>query len=132
MTSESRTQRAAEHRARTSITFQLQALVDAMEEDYTSEGGTDNDPAALNYFAAVSRQLTSQILGNAKIVNRWKRADGTLYVLALYSKSEVLDTAKSVAENPASKLAEAKIQMMLEDMDARLAKKMAVIPVDHD
>jgi len=132
MGNESRTQRAAEHRARNSVVFQLEVLVDAMEEDYTSEAGTDDDPAALNYFAAVSRQLASQALSEAKIIKRWKRSDGTLYVLTEFSKETVKNTAKSVAENSASRLAEAKAKVMLDDMDKQLEKKLKPIPVESD
>jgi hypothetical protein len=132
MGNESRTQKAAEHRARNSIAFQLEALVDAMEEDYTNEAGTDDDPAALNYFAAVDRQLASQALSEAKIIERWKRSDGTLYVLTGFSKETVKNIAKSVAENSASKLAEAKTKVMLDDMDKQLEKKLKPIPVEND
>jgi hypothetical protein len=132
MGNESRTQKAAENRARNSIAFQLQALVDSMEVDYTSEGGTDNDPAALNYFEAVSRQLASQALSGAKIIKRWKRSDGTLFVLTEFSKETVKNTAKNLAENSASRLGEAKKERMLDAMDKQLEKKLKIIPVESD
>jgi hypothetical protein len=132
MGNESRTQKAAEHRARTSVAFQLEVLVDTMEEDYTSEAGTDDDPAALNYFAAIDRQLASQALSEAKIIQRWKRSDGTLFVLTEFSKETVRNTAKSVAENSASRLAEAKAKVMLDEMDKQLEKKLKPIPVESD
>jgi hypothetical protein len=132
MGNESRTQKAAEHRARSSIAFQLQAMVDAMEVDYTSEGGTDDDPAALNYFEGVGRQLVSQALNEAKIIKRWKRSDGTLFVLTEFSKETVKDTVRSLAENSASRLAEAKKEIILEAMDKQLEKKLKPIPVESD
>jgi hypothetical protein len=130
MGNESRTQKAAEHRARTSIAYQLEAMVKAMSDDYTMEGGTDDDPAALSYFAEVSRQLTNQALIQAKVAKRWKRSDGTLYVLTEYSTDQAKRTAAQVASNPTSSLAEVKANMMIEKMNAELEKKMTPTRVE--
>jgi outer membrane murein-binding lipoprotein Lpp len=130
MGSESRTQKAAEHRSRVSIAQQLQAQVDALTEDYTREAGGDEDPAALNYFAEVSRALSSQALSDARIIKRWKRSDGTLFVLAEYSREKARSAARNVVNNPESRVAEAEKEIMINKMDDQLAARMKPISVE--
>jgi hypothetical protein len=133
MGNESRSQRAAENRARESVAFQVSVMVDAMQKDFTEEGGTDDDPAASNFFQAVNRQLASEVLRDARISKRWKGADATWFALAEYPKAAMAATIKKMAENSASKLAAAKTQLVMEEMDAQLAKKQEKMnPVDHD
>jgi hypothetical protein len=131
--SESRTQQMAESRARASVLFQVSTMIDGSEKNFTEESGTDNDPAALNFFQAVNRQLASEVLKDARITKRWKRDDGTLFVLTEYPKKNIADTVKKMAESPASRLSAAKAELAIEKMDEELAKKQQQMnPVDHD
>jgi hypothetical protein len=52
--------------------------------------------------------------------------------LTEFSKETVTNTAKSLAENSASRLAEAKTKVMLDEMDKQLEKKLKPIPVESD
>jgi hypothetical protein len=119
-----RSRSAAEHRARTSLTFQLEALVDAMETDYYSEAGTVKDAAVAEMFEAVDRQLASAVLRGAKINKREIGNDGTVYALAVYNQAEAENAIKGVIESAASKNARIKSDAALRAMDAAFSNKL--------
>jgi type IV pilus biogenesis protein CpaD/CtpE len=118
-----RSRSVAEHRARTSLTFQLEALVDAMETDYYSEGGTTNDTAVAEMFEGIDRQLASAAVQHAKITNRSVGKDGTVYAMVSYSESDAATAIKGVIESAASKGAKIKSDAALKAMDAAFAAK---------
>ncbi|GHV28534.1 hypothetical protein AGMMS4952_12430 [Spirochaetia bacterium] len=120
-----RSRSAAEHRARTSLTFQLEALVDAMETDYYSESGTIKDAAVAEMFEAVDRQLASTVLRGAKIKERAIGDDGTVYALAVYNQVEAENAIKGVIESAASKNARIKSDAALRAMNAAFANKLS-------
>ena len=81
---ESRGWKMAENRARTSISYQLTAIVEGMENDYQRQAGTDGDEVGQNFFEGVSRQLTASVLSGAKIVKRGVGSNGKYYALTSY------------------------------------------------
>jgi hypothetical protein len=119
-----RSRSAAEHRARTSLTFQLEALVDAMETDYYSEAGTIKDAAVAEMFEAVDRQLASAVLRGAKVKERKAGDDGTVYALVVYSEADAENAIKGVIESAASKNARIKSDAALRAMDAAFSNKL--------
>jgi hypothetical protein len=127
-----RSRSAAEHRARTSLTFQLESLVDAMETDYYSEAGAglSKDPAVAEMFEAVDRQLASAVLRRAKVNKRDVGGDGTVYALVAYDQAEAVDAIKGVIESAASKNARIQSDAALRAMDAAFAHKTPPEPVE--
>jgi hypothetical protein len=125
-----RSQSAAEHRARTSLTFQIEALVDAMETDYYSEAGTGNDGAAAEMFEAVDRQLASAVVRGAKVKQRAVGSDGTVYAMVAYNQAEVATAIKGVIESAASKNTRIKSDAALKAMDEAFAHKTSPEPVE--
>jgi hypothetical protein len=127
---EDRSRSAAEHRARTSLTFQLEALVDAMETDYYSESGTIDASAAAEMFEAVDRQLASAAVRGAKVMERSRGSDGTVYALIAYNQAEAENAIKRTIESAASKNARIKSDAALKAMDEAFANKMSPEPVE--
>jgi hypothetical protein len=125
-----RSRSAAEHRARTSLAFQLEALVDAMETDYYSESGTIKDAAVAEMFEAVDRQLASAVLRGAKVKERSIGSDDTVYALVVYNQAEAESAVKGVIENAASKNARIKSDAALKAMDTAFANKAPPAPVE--
>ncbi|GHV75413.1 hypothetical protein AGMMS49942_02340 [Spirochaetia bacterium] len=126
-----RSQSAAENRARTSLAFQLEALVDAMETDYYNEAGTIKDAAVAESFEAVSRQLASARVSGAKVTERKVGSDGTVYALVAYSQAAAKeDITKRLIETAASKNARIKTDAVLKAMDEALKNKSSPEPVD--
>jgi hypothetical protein len=118
MQSTNRSQQAAEHRARTSLTFQLNAYVRAMQVDYGKEAGTNHNMAAVELFENVDRQLASASLRDATVVQRFIGKDGTHWALVSYPKDSAKKEAVGIIENAASKAATIQKDAALKAMDA--------------
>jgi hypothetical protein len=86
-TNESRGWRMAENRARTSISYQITAIVRGMQVDYTRQAGSDGAETGQNFFEEVGRQLTITTLNGARVEQRGVGSNGTYYVLVSYSES---------------------------------------------
>ena len=125
-----RTRRAAEHRARTSLAFQLNAFVKAMEVDYGKEAGTTNNVAVVELFENIDRQLAAASLNGASITKRFVATDGTQYALISYPKNSAKASAKGVIENAASKAATIQKDIALKAMDEAFAEISKPKPVD--
>jgi len=125
-----RSRRAAEHRARNSLAFQLTAYVTAMQVDYGQEAGTTNDKAVTELFENVDRQLAVASLSGASVSKRFVAPDGTQYALIAYPTSSAKDSVKGVIENAASKAATIKKEAALKAMDNAINKITAPQPVD--
>jgi len=125
-----RSRRAAEHRARTSLAFQLNAYVKAMEVDYGKEAGTTNNKAVVELFENVDRQLAAAALSGANISKRFVAPDGTQYALISYPRNSAKETVKGVIENAASKAATIQKDLALKDMDKAFAEIMTPQPVE--
>ncbi|MDR1636916.1 MAG: LPP20 family lipoprotein [Treponema sp.] len=121
-TNESRGWKMAENRARNSISYQITAIVEGMQEDYTRQAGTDDAETSLNFFQDVGRQLTANVLNGARIEKRGIGSNGTYYVLVSYSESAIKD-AGSAAIQAAAKNAQISAENALQAMDAALAAK---------
>jgi len=118
MQNTNRSQQAAEHRARTSLVFQLNSYVRAMQVDYGKEAGTTNNMAALELFENVDRQLASQALQGATVVERFIGKDGTHWALVSYPKDSAKKDTAGIIENAASKAATIQKDAALKAMDA--------------
>jgi len=125
-----RSRRAAENRARTSLSFQLNTYVKAMEVDYGKEAGTTNDMASTELFENVSRQLTAVALSGASVSKRFVASDGTQYALIAYPKNSAKNTVKGVVENAASRAATVQKDLALKSMDKAFAEILSPQPVD--
>jgi hypothetical protein len=119
---ESRGWKMAENRARTSISYQITAIVEGMQEDYQKQAGNDGNEIGQNFFADVSRQLTASVLSGAKIAKRGTGSGGKYYALTSYSVSAVKDSVRSMTETAAKK-AEISANAALQAMDKAFAAK---------
>ena len=117
MNNTNRSQQAAEHRARTSLTFQLNSYVKAMQVDYGNEAGTTNNMAAVELFETVDRQLAAASLREATVVQRFVGKNGTHWVLVSYPKDSAKKDTVGVIENAASRAATIKKDAALKAMD---------------
>ena len=117
-----RSRRAAEHRARTSLAFQLTAYVKAMEIDYGQEAGTTNNMASTELFENIDRQLAAATLSGASVTKRHVASDGTQYALISYPRNSAKDAVKGVIDNAASKAAAIKADAALKAMDKAFAE----------
>jgi len=125
-----RARRAAEHRARTSLAFQLNAYVKAMEVDYGKEAGTTNNMASIELFENIDRQLAVASLSGANITKRFVASDGTQYALISYPKNSAKASAKGVIENAATKAATIQKDIALKAMDEAFAEINKPQPVE--
>ena len=125
-----RSRRAAEHRARNSLTFQLNAYVKAMEVDYGKEAGTTNNMAVTELFENIDRQLAAAALSGANVSKRFVAPDGTQYALIAYPRNSAKEAVKGVIENAASKVATFQKDIALKDMDKAFAEISKPQPVD--
>jgi hypothetical protein len=121
-TNESRGWKMAENRARNSISYQITAIVEGMQEDYTKQAGTDSAEIGQNFFQDVGRQLTANVLNGARIEKRGIGSNGAYYVLVSFSESAVRD-AGSAAIEAAAKNAQVSAENALRAMDSALAAK---------
>jgi hypothetical protein len=121
-TNESRGWKMAENRARNSISYQITAIVEGMQEDYTKQAGSDGAEVSENFFRDVGRQLTANVLNGARIEKRGMGSNGTYYVLVSFSESAVRD-AGSAAIQTAARNAQINAENALQAMDAALAAK---------
>jgi hypothetical protein len=127
---ESRGWKMAENRARTSISYQITAIVEGMQNDYQQQAGTDGDEIGQNFFEDVSRQLTASILSGAKVAKRGTGSGGKYYVLTSYSVSAAKNTVNSLSETAAKK-AEVNAQNALRAMDRAFAAKRTPALVEN-
>jgi hypothetical protein len=125
-----RSRRAAEHRARNSLAFQLNAYVKAMEVDYGKEAGTTNNMAVTELFENIDRQLAAAALSGATVSKRFVAPDGTQYALIAYPRNSAKEAVKGVIENAASKAATIQKDIALKDMDKAFAEITKPQPVD--
>jgi hypothetical protein len=102
-TSESRGWRMAENRARSSISYQITAIVEGMQVDYTQQAGNDGAETSQNFFEDVGRQLTANVLNGARIERRGIGSNGTYYVLVSYSESAVREAGTEAIQAAARK-----------------------------
>jgi hypothetical protein len=114
----------AENRARTAISYQITAIVEGMQVDYTKQAGSDGGEAGQSFFEEVSRQLTANVLNGARIEQRGIGSNGTYYALVSYSES-ALRSAGAAAIQSAAKDAQVNAASMLQSMDGQLAIKRA-------
>jgi hypothetical protein len=125
-----RSRRAAEHRARNSLAFQLNAYVKAMQIDYGQEAGTTNNMAVTELFENIDRQLAAATLNGAVVSKRFVASDGTQYALIAYPKKSAKEAVADVVENAASKAAVIKADAALKAMDKAFAEISTPQPVD--
>jgi len=122
MQNTNRSQQAAEHRARTSLTFQLNTYVKAMQDDYGKEAGTTNNTAVSELFETIDRQLASQVLQGATVSKRFIGKDGTHWALVRYLKDSAKKETVGVIENAASRAATIQRDAAIKAMDAAFEK----------
>jgi hypothetical protein len=131
-TNESVGWKAAENRARSSISYQLTALVEGMQTDYQTQAGAAGVTETQEFFEDVNRQLTANALGSAKIVKRGLGGKDTYYALASYSTAAVKAEVQAQIESAAVKGVKLDAQAALGSLDNNLAKKTKPAVVDQD
>ena len=124
--------KAAENRARASISYQLDALVEGMQTDYQTQIGAADITEVQEVFEDINRQLTSNAIGGAKIVKRGVAGKDTYYALASYSTAAIKTDVQNQLEAAALKGVKVNSQAALESLDANLAKKSKPVIVDKD
>jgi hypothetical protein len=122
-TNESRGWTMAENRARSSISYQITALVQGMQTDYQRQSGTDGNQVGMEFFEGIGRQLTDNALSGARVAKRGIGKDGTYYVLVSYAESAIRNTVSLQINNEGARYAEFKAKEALAAMDAALAKR---------
>jgi hypothetical protein len=131
-TNESVGWKAAENRARSSISYQLTALVEGMQTDYQTQTTAAGTTEVQEFFEDINRQLTANAMSGAKIVRRGTGARDTYYALASYSISAVKAEVQAQIESAAVKGVKLDAQAALGSMDANLDKKTRPTVVDKD
>ena len=128
-TNESRAWRMAENRARSSISYQITAIVEGMQVDYTQQAGNDGGEIGENFFEEIGRQLTANVLNGARVEKRGISSNGTYYVLVSYSESAVRDAGSAAIRTAANK-AQVDATKALKSMDTVLAAKRTAVLVE--
>jgi hypothetical protein len=128
-TNESRGWRMAENRARSSISYQITAIVEGMQVDYTQQAGNDNAEIGENFFEDVGRQVTATVLNGARVEKRGISSNGTYYVLVSYSEAAVRESGSAAIQTAANK-AQADAAKALRSLDTVLAAKRTPILVE--
>lgn len=126
---ESRGWRMAENRARSSIAYEITAIIESMQIDYTMQAGSDNATVGQEFFQDVGRQMTFNVLNGARVEERGVSGNGVYYVLMSYSES-ALRSAGNAAIQAATKDAQINAENALRAMDAALASRRAPVMVD--
>jgi ribonuclease HII len=132
LASTNRSQQAAEHRARTSLTFTVNTYSRAMQDDYGKESGTTSNMAVLELFETIDRQLASAVLRDAVVIERFVGKDGNHWVLMTYPKVSARADATGVIENAASKMATINRDAAIKAMDAAFEQMSRPTLVDRD
>ncbi|MHC6202406.1 tetratricopeptide repeat protein [Breznakiellaceae bacterium SP9] len=110
---------AATTRARQDLALQIEALVEAMRENYEKSA----DSSSSEFFSTVGRELTSVVLQGAQIVNREAKSNNNYYVRVSYKKEDLRNAYTAFAENEAANNTEFQAQTALAAMDAQLEKR---------
>jgi hypothetical protein len=131
-TNESVGLKAAENRARSSVSYQLTALVEGMQTDYQSQAGAAGVTEVQEFFEDINRQLTANALSGARIVKRGVGGKDSYYALAAYSIAAVKAEVQAQLESAAVKGVKMDAQAALGSLDANLAKKTKPTVVDSD
>ncbi|MDR2493984.1 MAG: hypothetical protein LBD24_02055 [Spirochaetaceae bacterium] len=120
----------AESRARQSISFTLNANVQAMITDYTRNAGTSENMTSLTFAESVGRQVTQTKLTGAQVYRRATGKDGTVYCLVALKKADAARLAADIIAKESEQNAEFKAMDALQRMDDQLAKnEVKPVPV---
>jgi hypothetical protein len=131
-TNESVGWKAAENRARASISYQLTVLVEGMQTDYQTQTGAAGVTETQEFFEDINRQITANAMSGAKIVKRGVGSKDAYYALASYSIAAVKAEVQAQLESAAVKGVKLDAQAALGSLDANLAKKTKPPVVDKD
>jgi hypothetical protein len=131
-TNESLGWKASENRARSSISYQLTALVEGMQTDYQTQTGAAGITETQEFFEDINRQLTANAMSGARIVRRGISGKETYYALASYSIAAVKAEVQAQLESAAVKGVKLDAQAALGSLDENLAKKTNPVVVDKD
>jgi hypothetical protein len=131
-TNESVGWKAAENRARSSISYQLTALIEGMQVDYQTQTAAADATEVKEFFEDVNRQLTANAMSGSRIVKRGTGARDAYYALASYSIAAVKAEVQAQIESAAVKGVKLDAQAALGIMDANLDRKTTPTVVDRD
>lgn len=121
----------AESRARQSLAFALNANVQAMITDYTSNAGTVENRSNLTFAETIGRQVSNARLAGTTVARRARGKDGTIYVLVSLNKADAARMAADIIDSEAAGYAEFKAMEALNRMEAQL-ENSAVKPKPID
>ncbi|MDR2518329.1 MAG: LPP20 family lipoprotein [Spirochaetaceae bacterium] len=120
----------AESRARQSISFTLNANVQAMITDYSRSAGTAESQTSLVFAESVGRQVTQSRLTGAQVKNKAIGKDGTVYCLVEMKKADASKAAADIIAKESDQYAEFKAMQALDRMDYQLSKdEIKPVPV---
>lgn len=131
-TNEGRGWAMAANRARTSISFQITAIVKGMQESYTKQAGNDGAEIGQNFFMEVGRQLTYNALNGARDEIRGIGSNGTYYVLVSYSRSSARSAGSTAIQTAAAKDAQVNKEYAMQAMNEALAAEWPPALVETD
>jgi hypothetical protein len=114
----------AEARARTAISFTLNANIEAMVIDFNQTAGNTDVQSNLTFVQNISRQISASKLSGVEIQDSEVGPDGTVYVLAVMSKADAKKNFEDKFNEPeVAKYAAFKADEALRMLDAQIGKQ---------
>lgn len=108
-------------RARTDVSFQIKASIQAMMTDYQQEAGVDDNSQTINFVESVSKQLTDNVISGLTPDKMSVMDDNGVWVRVVYRKNNFLDDAKEVfARNEDAAFAEFKAAQAVDKLNHEL------------
>ena len=115
---------AATSQARDEIARQVNLQVSNAVKSYAQEAGVDGDSQVINFIETVSKQIADTTLSGSKVIEKHMSKDGTVYVLVMYEKSALKDSALSEFQrNESAAFAEFKASEAMKWLDNELETK---------
>ncbi|MBN2509961.1 MAG: LPP20 family lipoprotein [Spirochaetales bacterium] len=112
---------AATSQARDEIARQVSLEVSNAVKSYAQEAGVDGDSQVINFIETVSKQIADTTLVGSKVIEKHLSKDGTVYVLVMYEKSALKDSALSEFQrNESAAFAEFKAAEAMKWLDKEL------------
>ena len=108
-------------RARTDLSFQIEATIQSMMTDYQQEAGVDDNTQVINFVESVSKQLTNNVLGGLTPDKMAVMKDGGVWARIVYKKNQFIDDSEEAfVRNEDAAFAEFKAEQAAEKLAAEL------------
>ncbi len=108
-------------RARTDLSFQIRATIQAMMTDYQQEAGVDDNTQVINFVENISKQLTNNVLTGLTPDKMAVMKDGGVWVRVVYNKNKFIeDSQEAFQRNEDAAFAEFKADQASQRLEAQL------------